>query len=389
MIRRDDALRLCKAVLFDELQRLDPSRARRMPAALWTDETRIDEDGLGFDSLSRIDLVSAMTTRFALHRSGVEDYMLLHPELGTWAQLLETHFEGAAPDLPLAFLSSGSTGTPKVAHHPLENLVEEVEAHAAESLSEAPARVVALVPPHHIYGFLFTVLLPARLGLPVLDLAGMGPGALFRALRPGDLVIGTPYIFGHVLALLPGMAVAAHAVTSTAPAPPNLWQAVARAGLSSLTEIYGASETGGVGHRASPEAPFQLLRCLEPGNPPKRRGVAIDLQDHLRWSGDGRAFTVHGRHDRSVQVAGHNVSLRRVAAALEAEPQVARACVRKDGDRLKCFIVPCAGADAAALEERLRDQMEARLAPAARPVIYTFGARLPRDPMGKLADWHA
>lgn len=389
MIRRNDALRLCKSVIFDELQRLDPSRARRMPAALWTDETRIDEDGLGFDSLSRIDLVSAMTARFALHRSGVEDYMLLHPELGTWAQLLESHFQGAAPDLSLAFHSSGSTGTPKVVQHPLEFLVEEVEAHAAHSLVERPGRVVALVPPHHIFGFLFTVLLPARLGVPVLDLASRGPGALSRELRAGDLIVGTPHIFGRVLTLLSGKPVAAHALSSTAPAPPELWTAVARAGLGALTEIFGASETGGVGHRADPDAPFRLMPYLEPGNPPRRRGAAIALQDHLRWSEDGRAFTVHGRHDRSVQIAGHTVSLNAVVAALEAQPEVAHACVRQDGDRLKCYIVPCAGADAAALEERLRAEMAARHAPAARPLSYTFGPQLPRDSMGKLADWQS
>lgn len=390
MIQRDAALRLCKAVLFDELTRLAPDRARRMPPALWTAETRLDEEGLGFDSLARIEVISAMNARFALHRTGVEDYMYVHPELGIWSELLTTHFSMVAPDVPIAFHTSGSTGTPKVLHHPLNLLVEEMDAQAVQSIPQGIRRIVSLVPPHHIYGFLFTVLLPARLELPVLDLSGKGPGALSREIRAGDLVVGTPHLYGHVLPLLSGIDGVAHALTSTAPAPASLWEDVAQAGLASLTEIYGSSETGGVGFRAQANAPFRLLSYLDPGNPPLRDGQPIDLQDNLSWE-DARVFRVTGRRDKAVQVAGHNVSLQAVRIALEADPDVTEAQVRlqtgSEGDRLKAFVVPRDGVDPGTLEDRLRRRMEAEHAPAARPASYRFGAAIPRNAMGKVVDW--
>lgn len=393
MIHRDHALRLCKAVLFEELTQRAPDQARRLPPALWTEDTRLDEEGLGFDSLSRIDLISAFNARFGLHRSGVEDYMFVQPVLGVWGDLLATHFDRVAPDVPIAFHTSGSTGTPKVLEHPLALLREETEVQIAESLPPDLTRIVALVPPHHIYGFLFTVLLPSKLGVPVLDLTGKGPGALSREVASGDLVVGTPHLFSHVLPLLSGgsdpVPEGVHALTSTAPAPPELWQAVTQAGLASLTEIYGSSETCGVGHRAAADAPFRLLSSFTPGNPPLRDGSPIDLQDLLAWEGD--CFRVTGRRDKAVMVAGHTVSLEAVRHALEAHPQVIEAQVRQQdqeaGGRLKAFVVPQPGADTEALETALRQQMDADHAPAARPVHYSFGAGLPRNAMGKHVDW--
>ena len=70
-----------------------------------------------------------------------------------------------------------------------------------------------------------------------------------------------------------------------------------------------------------------------------------------------------------------------------------------EGERLKAFIVAAEGAieDASegasegASEQSLTVQldawMRARVASAARPASYTFGAALPRQRNGKAADW--
>lgn len=385
MISRDHVLRLCKAVLFEELQRSFPLGARRNPPELWTELTRIDEEGLGFDSLSLIDLVFAFNRRFSLHLTGVEDYMYVQPELGRWAELLHAHFELLNPMSPVTFDTSGSTGHPRSVQHPLRNLVEEVDGHIEASLALRPQRIISLVPPQHIYGFLFTILLPSRLEVPVVDLLGKGPGALSRTLSDGDLVVGTPHLFGRVLPLCSGAPVAAHAVTSTAPARAVLWDAVRRAGLRGLVEIYGSSETAGVGYRHDGNAPFRLLPYLTPGNPPERDGRGIDLQDYLEL--DGSFFRVLGRRDSAIQVGGHNVSLQAVADALEANADVREAAVRLDGDRLKAFVVTSPGVDVKTLEIELRTLMATSHSPAARPVRYDFGECLPRNSIGKCIDW--
>lgn len=387
MIDRHQGFRLVRAIIAEEMARLMPELARRNPAAAWNDGTRIDEDGLGFDSLARIDLVTVLNRRFGLHRSGVEDYMLVRPTLGDWAELMAEHFRRAEADLEITFHSSGSTGTPKAIRHRLGDLIEEIDAHVANALPFRPQRILSLVPAHHIYGFLFTVLLPARLGCDLEDLAGLGPGALGRGLVDGDLVIGTPHLLSLALPFCEGSHRAA-AISSTAPAPASLWQQARRAGLCGLVEIYGSSETAGVGWRDSPEAAFRLLPHLSPGDPPDHRGIPLALQDRLEWGPQGR-FRVLGRRDGAVQVGGHNVHPAEIAADLASHPLVAEAHVRHDRDRLKAFIVPQPDADPAAVETALRQFMISRHVPAARPASYSFGTELPRTALGKPADWQA
>ena len=385
MIDRHHGFRLARAIVAEEMARQMPDLARRSPPGTWTGQTRIDEEGLGFDSLARIDLVTAMNQRFSLYRSGVEDYLLIRLTLGDWGELLAEHFRRAPLDLPIAFRSSGSTGAPKEVQHSLGDLCEEVDAHVAAALPFRPHRILSLVPPHHIYGFLFTVLLPARLGCGVEDLAGRGPGALGRVIGGGDLAIGTPHLLSRALPFCGGPRQAA-AITSTAPAPSDLWDMARAAGLSGLVEIYGSSESAGVGWRNAPEAAFGLLPHLAPGDPPLRHGVPLPLQDQLGWEVDGR-FRVQGRRDGAVQVGGHNVHPAEIAAEIARHPLVAEAHVRPEGERLKAFVVPEGNADPVRIEAELRALLAERHIPAARPASYAFGAELPRTALGKPADW--
>jgi len=386
MIGRDRCFCLVRAIISGELNRLLPEAARREAPALWNELTRIDEDGLGFDSLARIDLIGVFNARFSLHLTGIEDYLMVHATLGEWAELLEEHFKRIDENTPITFFSSGTTGIPKSVSHSLGYLLSEVEAHFGSSFAAVPERVLTLVPPHHIYGFLFSVLLPSSLQRPVVDLCLLGPGALGRALASGDLVVGTPFHLERALPLSGAKGIGATALTSTAPAPPTLWDQARSAGFDKLVEIYGSSETGGVGYRDAPECPFRLLPDLSSGNPPCRRGMPLQLQDRLDWVSHD-LFHVGGRKDGAIQVGGHNVFPAELARLLERYPGVAEACVRAGGDRLKAFIVPCSGANPAELEVELRNMMAQCQIPAARPASYAFGPTLPRTSMGKLADW--
>ena len=90
----------------------------------------------------------------------------------------------------ICFRTSGSSGAPKTCRHSLAGLWQEAAELAA--LFPGTRRIVGLVPSHHIYGFLFTVLLPRALGLEpeaFVDLRGSSPGAVARQLRTGDLVV--------------------------------------------------------------------------------------------------------------------------------------------------------------------------------------------------------
>jgi acyl-coenzyme A synthetase/AMP-(fatty) acid ligase len=90
-------------------------------------------------------------------------------------------------------------------------------------------------------------------------------------------------------------------------------------------------------------------------------------------------------------VGGTNVFPAQIRQVLLGCPHVADATVRlmasAEGSRLKAFIVPAGSADLDALRAELWSWTETRLSAIARPKAYTFGERLPRNTMGKLADW--
>jgi 4-coumarate--CoA ligase len=110
--------------------------------------------------------------------------------------------------------------------------------------------------------------------------------------------------------------------------------------------------------------------------------------DELHWQ-DLRRFLPAGRKDRVVQVGGENIHPARVEAVIAEHPGVAEVTVRLNNTqpegRLKAFVVPFPGVeiDAATLDQHCRR----RLRPVERPRSFTFGASLPKNPLGKLTDW--
>jgi long-chain acyl-CoA synthetase len=115
------------------------------------------------------------------------------------------------------------------------------------------------------------------------------------------------------------------------------------------------------------------------------------LQDHLQWLPDGR-FLPGARRDATVQVGGVNVDLQQLQAKLQAHPAVHAVALRlhpfDGGPRLKAWVVPAHGvALHHALQDALTTWCRQHLAPAARPVHWTFGAALPVNAQGKACDW--
>jgi len=369
------------------------SELRRLrPAAHWPPE---DPQSLpdSLDSLERLSLSSALAEYFQMQHVGIEDALLTARRLDDWINVILASLEHYAATI--GFRTSGSTGEPRSQIHRLDRLEREVE-FWANTLGPVNA-IAGVVPRHHIYGFLFTILLPWRLGRPYLDARGMLAGSLAKQLPTEALIIGYPD-YWRLIALSQGpMPERAQGLTSTAPATADLWPSLVPRHLSRLIEIYGSSETAGIGWRTSGSEPFWLLPLwrrvelgLEPRTP-ELPGAPLAPPDHLHWESADR-FRVEGRRDAAVQVGGINVYPRAVAEVLEAHPEVARAAVRlmrpEEGYRLKAFIVPAdPAADQAALTQTLTHYVDSHLETAARPRAFTFGPELPRGALGKAADW--
>ena len=401
MLSERDIERVTASLIRAEQDKL--IRSGRMPREAHIDERTgpiqnlsrlgltIDEEGLGFDSLARLGLVEEVNRFYGLSETGIEDYLLVHRKLSDWVELISQHFKRVGTSATFAFGSSGSTGEKGYHRHSWQGLLGEVEAHVAGPIAEGPkpSRVLVSVPTHHIYGFIWGVLIPAVLERTAIELPAGLPSPVLREATSGDFIVSTPFGLEQMAKnvgsrQLPDQVTA---VSSGGPTTSRTWAACKEIGASRTIEIYGASETGGLGWRDDPETPFCCLSDIQKrGDVLQRAGKLLLVQDVLEWKQD-RLFDVKGRKDKVVQVAGTNVNLDRVRQAILQDDEVKDAAIRLDGERLKAFVVPKRiESPTNQLEVAIRARLT-ELPAVARPDRFTFGPALPRSATGKLQDW--
>lgn len=359
--------------------------------------TPIDGGELGVDSLDLISLARMVSRFFDLYESGSEEYLLQRRTVGGWTQTVLDVWN-AAPS-SLTFRTSGSTGEPTDCRHALATLHAEIDVLAA--LFSERTRIISTVPRHHIYGFLFTVLLPRELGIPVENLIGASASEIRRALAPGDLLVGVPLRFDDLAEAGASFCPNVVGVTSTGPCRATTIVRLVELGLVHLFEIYGSSQTAGIGWRSDPRDPYRLFPywSLAPDGDALIRtdgalgyGEPIALPDILVRRDAG--FEVAARVDGAVSIGGVNVFPARIAAIIAEHPNVVACAVRpmraSEGDRLKAFVVidpRLADHDATEARSALRRWLRTTFSVAELPKPVTFGRELPRDAQGKLADW--
>lgn len=233
------------------------------------------------------------------------------------------------------------------------------------------------------------------------------PAGLLRSLRRGDLLVSFPLPWRHMSETGFEFPAGVQGVNSTGPCSPGLISGLLERSLERMVEMYGSSETGGIGWREDPGDPYRLLPhwTLSDGGeslvrhlPNGSRGSPISAPDYLKPTPGG--FAIGGRQDHAVQVGGVNVFPERVAETIRSYPGVADCEVRlmrpEEGQRLKAFLVlegvsegpenEARGANGDArrkLERWLRQTVSA----PERPVSLTFGESVPRNEQGKISDW--
>ena len=326
---------------------------------------------------------------FALADAGRHHALALSDRFGEWLDIIEGAWR--AGSTTMTFSTSGSTGKPKRCTHALAEL--DAEARYFAGRFGEYRRVLAFAPAHHIYGFLFSALLPEKLGVPCLDTAAAIEA--LATLQRGDLIVAFPERWFWIERVVRRWPCGVHGVTSTAPCPRDLIAALTEAGLGGFSEVYGSSETAGIGVRSWPETAYRLLprwRFADDEGEAltDEAGHRVGLPDSVERQGTD-TFVPIARRDGAVQVGGVNVYPDQVAAFLRTCPGVTEAAVRpthsEHGLRLKAFVVPNGALEEDDLRARLADRIHRDLQPASRPCNLVFGDALPRNAIGKLSDW--
>jgi acyl-coenzyme A synthetase/AMP-(fatty) acid ligase len=318
--------------------------------------------------------------------------------------------EGAVIDL----YTSGTTGAPKrVRKHP-NQLFAEVE--VLEQLwggQIAALPVIATVPHHHIYGLLFRLLWPVYAGRPFDVRPCSGPDELLQRLKVFNRVaiVSSPAQLSRWPELMNLHMLRPHAAvifSSGGPLPATAAEAYGRALGRAPIEIYGSSETGGVGWRVQTgdaesqiwtPAPGVEVRvgaehALEIRSPFVGGDDWFAMADGAELLVNGR-FRLRGRLDRVVKIEEKRLSLPEMEGRLTAHPWVAQAgVVLLDGERRLLGVVVVLSAEG---RGRLRDagkrqtsgELRAFLAqyyePALLPRRWRFPDTMPHNDRGKIS----
>ncbi len=248
----------------------------------------------------------------------------------------------------VAFETSGSTGTCRRWDRTREAVWAEAGLLADLVGPERPEAVVSFVPPVHVYGALATLLMPARMRLPVWYRSSFfGPLPQVDARRV--VVVATPWIFTLLLQHLDWIRRLDHLTVlhSSAMLPATAADLLAEAGADRalIVEVLGSTETGGIATRrwrtgepppwtllpdvsfacdgagdgaAGPVQADVPLRIRSPrlASPPGGAPADAWETDDCVQVLDDRRFLFAGRRNRLVKVNGRRIDLDDVERSL-------------------------------------------------------------------------
>ncbi len=305
--------------------------------------------------------------------------------------------------LDLTLFSSGSTGEPKAIPKAWPQLEAELRVQMAlwgERL--AGTRVLASVSHQHIYGLLFRILLPLCLGRPFDRRSIDYPEQLALQTAPWCL-IASPAFLSRLDPAIPA-AGCRLIVSSGGPLQPGDAHQT-RALLGQLpVEIFGSSETGGIGWRQRHQAqtPWTPLPGVEVRVGPDQSLLLrspflaeddwLACADRIALLGDG--FALLGRQDRVIKLEEKRISLDEVEARLQALAEVESAAVLplQQGQRqILGAVLVLSEAGAARWDElgqgrfllALRQQLRPWLEPVALPRSVRRVEQMPVNAQGK------
>ncbi len=355
------------------------------------------------DSMDRMTLATACAEFFNVYDSTREDTLLGSANCERWSEIVALARSETTRDV--SFRSSGSTGKTKLFRHRAQWLEQEASYWSERVKAQSRQRIVTHVPMHHIYGYIWVALLATASDLPVVRLPSQSLAP--PRLLDGDLLVTTPHLLEQWFTRGVTLNTDVIAVSSTGRFAKSSANAVAAlVNFRSIWEIYGSSETAGLGIRKSGEKTYQWLDYIEAApNDTLRNPKLVDavirtangerarlaLNDTVTIGEDATRFFIGERTDEIVKIAGHRIDLSELRKLLLGMPQVSDANVRamQDGElaALKIFLVPDHEADATEFIAHSQQWLREHWLHAGYISQWQIGDQVPRNAMGKLSDW--
>ncbi len=303
----------------------------------------------------------------------------------------------------VSVVTSGTSGGPERHVKTAGQLLGEVDTLARVLGWSERDVVLATVPGHHLYGLLFSLLLPLRSGATVI----VHPSAEPDVFHPAELSrlareVGATRLVtvpAHLRTLLEAdldLGVVRQVICSAAALDPGVARAFEARFGAEVVDVLGSTETGGLGLRrpsaslAYTPLPGVSLRTDDNDELWVTSSFA-DRDGRERATGDrgsldqeGR-FVHAGRTDGVVKVGGKRISLQEVEMLVRAAPGVRDAVARAHavagfrGEEIRLLVA----ADGLSIEQ-LKEYLLPRIDPVFLPRRIRILAQLPRSDRGKL-----
>lgn len=299
-------------------------------------------------------------------------------------------------DVAVIAFTSGSTGEPQAHEKTFAQLLDETACLIAH-FSLSRARVLSAVPPHHIYGLLFGVIVPLCAGGAMSRISPLLPSDLLScaARERADVLVAVP---PHLRALSQDAGWPDHpfrrVFSSGGPLPDDVASALSGRGMT-VTQVLGSTETGGIAYRESHAMPWHPLPSVEisvgadcalhVASPWLSAKVAQPMatQDRIRLVDGG--FEHLGRLDAVVKVGGRRVDLGDLESKLRSAQGVRDARVlAEEGDSVRgCTLLAVVEGDDLTVEA-LRAHLTVSVDPVVVPRRFRIVRSLPRNEAGKV-----
>lgn len=292
--------------------------------------------------------------------------------------------------------TSGTTGGSMAWSKNASQLLGEVEQLARTFALPTGTRTLATVPPSHLYGLLFSVLLPLVTGGAFARDTPLHPEAVAEriAATQSSILVSVPVHLRSLQTLQGGTLRGLERVfSSTAPLLSDTAEHFHHQHELTILEIFGSTETGGIAWREQVHSdawtPIEgvEVQALADGRLQVHSPFS-SLSDHITADlvdlrDDGR-FIHRGRVDGVVKVGGLRISLPAMEDVLLSMPEIDDAVVIAAPANARGVRLLAAVTGEEANEAAIRSALLARFEPSTVPRRILKVDRLPREANGKL-----
>lgn len=309
-----------RSILMDLMQKVLPQlhRVHYRPIFLGNDWS-LD---YGLSSMQIVELSAYVNSFFNFLDVEQAPNLLIDTQIDNWVnKILAVRKER---DAYITFQSSGTSGISKSVTHSIESINTEVA--YLKTIINKPSRVLSYVPSNHIYGFLFTIVLPQSWNIPVVKASQLDS----LQFQKDDLIVATPFNWQFIYSSLNNIKMELSGISSGAPLNDGLYKELENKGIA-ITEIYGSTETAGIGFRHNSFKAFELYPYWAFSESRKSIVRKYDFQEFQLLDQINLLptyhFTIGSRIDEMIQIGGVNISLKNIQEKLLTIKFVTKALV--------------------------------------------------------------